>query len=242
MFVQRVVEVGDVGLVMLTVVDLHRLRVDVRLEGREIVRQRRKYVSRLGRSRALFFYLCPRYDPEKFGLQTPHCAARFHPYLGSADVLSAPTSGGARGGVSAALAALSGRHYVDRPAVLFQFCTRAVHGGGGSCGQEYRDAKARASCPALVSRRRHPDLSHRSRDHWKTHRRVAARRRVARRTRPRRRRRGGRSSRRARTSSFQFPCCSSWARRRTTPSRAAAITPRTGRACSWWRRSSKSIR
>src|SRR6266576_58286 len=76
---------------------------------------------------ALFFYLCHRYEPEKFGFPTPHCAARFPPYLGSADVLSTPTSGGARGGVSAALAALSGRHYVDRPAVLFQFCTRAVH-------------------------------------------------------------------------------------------------------------------
>ena len=31
MLVQRVVEVGDVGLVMLAVVNLHRLRVDVRL-------------------------------------------------------------------------------------------------------------------------------------------------------------------------------------------------------------------
>src|SRR5258708_19180181 len=65
----------------------------------------------------------------KFGSQTPHCAARFPPYLGSADVLSTPTSGGARGGVSAALAALSRRYYVDRPALLFQFFSRAVSGG-----------------------------------------------------------------------------------------------------------------
>src|SRR5258705_3694035 len=160
MLVQRVVEVGDVGLVMLAVVDLHRLRVDVRFEGREIVRQRRKYVSGLGRSRALFFYLCHRYDPEKFGFQTPHCAARFPPYLGSADVLSTPTSGGARGGVSAALAALSGRHYVDRPAVLFQFCTRSLHGGGGSCRPKHGDAKARAPCPVPRSGPRHPYLPH----------------------------------------------------------------------------------
>jgi len=41
MLVQGVVEIGDVRLMMLAVVDLHRLRVDVRLEGGEVVRQRR---------------------------------------------------------------------------------------------------------------------------------------------------------------------------------------------------------
>src|SRR6266571_121926 len=129
MFVQRVVEIGDVGLVMLPVVDLHRLRVNVRLEGGEIVRQRGQYVSRLGCSRPLFFYLCHREYPGKFRFQTPHCATQFPPYLGSADVLSSPISGGARGGVPAALAALSGRHYVDRPALLLQLCTGPVRGG-----------------------------------------------------------------------------------------------------------------
>src|ERR1041385_4332260 len=39
---QRVVEIVDVGLMMLAVVDLHGLRVDMRLERPEIVRQRRK--------------------------------------------------------------------------------------------------------------------------------------------------------------------------------------------------------
>src|SRR2546421_194235 len=37
---QRIVEIRDVGLVMFAVVDLHGLRVNVRLQRREIVRQR----------------------------------------------------------------------------------------------------------------------------------------------------------------------------------------------------------
>src|SRR2546422_11196240 len=121
MFVQRIVEVGDVGLMMFAVVDLHRLRVDVRLEGGEVVWQRGKRVSRE------FLYLSHCVRPEKCGSQTPHCAARFPPYLGSADVLSSPTSGGARGGVPAAAAALSGRHYVGAPGVLRHVRTGPVH-------------------------------------------------------------------------------------------------------------------
>ena len=44
MVLERVVEVGDVGLVVLRVVDLHRLGVDVRLERSVVVRQRRQGV------------------------------------------------------------------------------------------------------------------------------------------------------------------------------------------------------
>ena len=39
MLVERGVQVGDVGLMMLAVMNLHRLRVDVRFERREVVRQ-----------------------------------------------------------------------------------------------------------------------------------------------------------------------------------------------------------
>ena len=41
---QRGIQIGDVRLVMLPVMDLHRLRVDVRLECREIVGKLRKFV------------------------------------------------------------------------------------------------------------------------------------------------------------------------------------------------------
>ncbi len=44
MFVERSIQVVDVRLVVLAVVNLHRLRVDVRLQGREVVRQSRKRV------------------------------------------------------------------------------------------------------------------------------------------------------------------------------------------------------
>jgi hypothetical protein len=44
MFVERGVEIGDVCLVMLPVMNLHRLRVDVRLERGEIVRKLGKFV------------------------------------------------------------------------------------------------------------------------------------------------------------------------------------------------------
>src|SRR5256885_15026763 len=43
---QRIIEIRDVGLVMFAVVDLHGLRVDVGLQRCEVVRQRRKLVSR----------------------------------------------------------------------------------------------------------------------------------------------------------------------------------------------------
>src|SRR5438093_7083845 len=169
MLVQRVVEVCDIGLMMLAVMDLHRLRVDVRLERRDVVWQRGQRVSRE------FLYLSHRVCPEKCGFQTPHCATQFPPYLGSADVLSSPPTGGARGGVSVALAALSGRHYVDWPLVLLQFRAGAVHGGGGSRGQKHRNPKTAAACSALVSRRCDPDVPHRSRDPRETSRRIAAR-------------------------------------------------------------------
>ena len=42
MLIERRVQVGDVRLVMLAVMNLHRLAVDVRFERREIVRQRGK--------------------------------------------------------------------------------------------------------------------------------------------------------------------------------------------------------
>src|SRR5207237_8396322 len=101
--------------------------------------------------------------PVKFGCQTPHCATQFPPYLGSAVVRSCSSVGGAGGRVSAALAALSGRDYVDRPTVLLQFRAGAVHGGGGSRGQKYRDAETPAARAALVPRRCDCDVLHRSR-------------------------------------------------------------------------------
>ena len=76
---ERVVEVGDVGLVMLAVMDLHRLRIDVRLERRKVVWQFWQRMSSFSRRGGH----CPR--PEKCGSQTPHCATRFPSYLGSAD-------------------------------------------------------------------------------------------------------------------------------------------------------------
>jgi hypothetical protein len=42
MLVERGIQVGDVSLVMLAVMDLHRLAVDMRFERGGIVRQRRK--------------------------------------------------------------------------------------------------------------------------------------------------------------------------------------------------------
>src|SRR5882672_2263741 len=151
MFVQRVVEVCDVGLMMLVVMDLHRLRVDVRLEGREVVWQRGKRMSRFG-TRPACVLLCDlwhRVQSFRSVAVKPRIARHGSLHiLASADVLTSPPTGGARGGVSAALAALSGRHYVDRPAVLFQFRARAVHGGGGSRGQKHRNPKTAAACPA----------------------------------------------------------------------------------------------
>ena len=44
------VQVGDVGLVMLVVVDLHGFRIDKRLERGVVVRKRWKFVSHLGKS------------------------------------------------------------------------------------------------------------------------------------------------------------------------------------------------
>src|SRR5262245_32845075 len=44
MFFERGVQVGDVCLVMLPVMNLHRLRVDVRLERGEVVRKLGKFV------------------------------------------------------------------------------------------------------------------------------------------------------------------------------------------------------
>jgi hypothetical protein len=45
MLLERGVEVGDVRLMMLPVMDLHRLRVDVRFERGEVVRKFRQFVS-----------------------------------------------------------------------------------------------------------------------------------------------------------------------------------------------------
>ena len=42
MLVERRVQVGDVRLMMLAVMDLHRLAVDVRFERRDVVGQRGK--------------------------------------------------------------------------------------------------------------------------------------------------------------------------------------------------------
>src|SRR2546430_11833022 len=144
---KRVVEVGDVRLMMFAVVDLHGLRVDVGLERREIVGQWRQYLSRFATrfSRALFFHVGHRVCPFECASQTPHCATQFPPYFAPRNVLSSPTSGGARGGVSAALAALPRRHYVDRSAVLLQLRAGSVHGGGRRRHEERRYAKARAA-------------------------------------------------------------------------------------------------
>src|SRR5436309_8680933 len=154
MLVQRVVEVCDVGLMMLVVMDLHCLRVDIRLERREVVWQRGKRMSRFG-TRPAGVLLCDwwhRVQSFRSVALKPRIArpGSLH-ILASADVLSSPPTGGARGGVPAALAALSGRHHVDRPAVLLQFRPRAIHGGGGSGGQKHRNPKTVAACAALVS-------------------------------------------------------------------------------------------
>ena len=45
MLVERGIQVGDIRLMMLPVMNLHRLGVDVRFEGRRIIRQRWKCVS-----------------------------------------------------------------------------------------------------------------------------------------------------------------------------------------------------
>ena len=45
---QRGIDVGDVGLVMLVVVQLHGLRIDERLERRVVVRKRCKFVCHRG--------------------------------------------------------------------------------------------------------------------------------------------------------------------------------------------------
>src|SRR5436309_1772542 len=157
MLVQRVVEVCDVGLMMLVVMDLHCLRVDIRLERREVVWQRGKRMSRFG-TRPAGVLLCDwwhRVQSFRSVALKPRIARHGSLHiLASADVLSSPPTGGARGGVSAALAALSGRHYVDRPPVLLQFRAGAVHGRGGPRCKEHRDAKVAAACSALVSRDR----------------------------------------------------------------------------------------
>src|SRR5947209_2242012 len=164
---QRIVEIRDVGLVMFAVVDLHGLRVNVRLQRREIVRQRRKLVSR----ELLYLRHCAR--PVECACPTPHCATRFPPYFAPRNVLSSPTSGGARGGVSAALAALPRRHYVDRSAVLLQLRAGSVHGGGRRRHEERRYAKARAARARLVPLVGAADVSDWSGDHWEAHRRIA---------------------------------------------------------------------
>src|SRR5947208_5484416 len=129
---------------MLPVVDLHRLRVDMRLECREVVWQWGKYVTCFCRSRALLFYLCHREHPCEVWMSNPALRDTVPSisWLRGRAVLF--FFGGAGGRVSAALAALSGRHYVDRPTVLLQFRAGAVHGGGGSRGQKYRDAETPA--------------------------------------------------------------------------------------------------
>src|SRR6266849_9451742 len=150
MLVQRDVEVCNVGLMMLVVMDLHCLRVDIRLERREVVRQRGKRMSRFGTRPAcvLLGDLWHRIQSFRSVAVKPRIARHGSLHiLASADVLSSPPTGGARGGVSAALAALSGRHYVDRPAVLLQFRAGAVHGGGGSRRQKHRDSKTPTACP-----------------------------------------------------------------------------------------------
>src|SRR5713226_6321718 len=55
-----------------------------------------------------------------------------------------------RGGVSPALAALPGRNYVDRPAVLLQLRAGAIHGGSGPRRQKHRNPEAAAAGAALV--------------------------------------------------------------------------------------------
>src|SRR5205814_971120 len=94
----------------------------------------------------------------------------FPSYFGSAEraVLSHP--GGARGGVTAALAALPRRYYVDRPAVLLQFRAGAVHGGSGRGYQERRDAEARTARPRVVPLVRGADVPEWGGDHRETRR------------------------------------------------------------------------
>ena len=57
MFVQRGVQIDDVRLVVLAVMDLHRLGIDVRLERRIIIRQRRQRMTLHGLLLGLCFQL-----------------------------------------------------------------------------------------------------------------------------------------------------------------------------------------
>src|SRR6266511_1191936 len=65
MLLEGGIEVVHVGLVVLAVVDLHRLRIDVRLERPEVVGQDGERVARLspGRSFHLLFHRCHRRHP-----------------------------------------------------------------------------------------------------------------------------------------------------------------------------------
>src|SRR5919108_5680472 len=74
MFVERVLQIRNVGLMMLVMMDLHRLPVDVRLERPEIVRQGWQLETReLG-------HLRHRSGPVEGACQTPHCAGQFPAY------------------------------------------------------------------------------------------------------------------------------------------------------------------
>ena len=52
MLVERGIQVGDVRLMVLPVMDLHRLRVDVRLERGEVVRELGQFVRHASSSAA----------------------------------------------------------------------------------------------------------------------------------------------------------------------------------------------
>jgi hypothetical protein len=52
MLVERRVQIGDIRLVMLPVMDLHRLRVDVRFERSEVVRELGQFVRHASSSEA----------------------------------------------------------------------------------------------------------------------------------------------------------------------------------------------
>src|SRR5712664_3505098 len=105
MLVERVVEIGDICLVMLVVVNLHRLRVDLRLECREVVGQRGKGVFRVpAGGRLLFLDLCHCGRSLEVCTSNPALRGTVPPISCSAERAVLSHSGGARGGVSPALA------------------------------------------------------------------------------------------------------------------------------------------
>src|SRR6267142_1102994 len=88
MLAQRIIEVRDVGLVVLAVMDLHGLGVDVRLEGREIIGKLGQHVARFaGRlDGALLFYLCHSIQSFKRCLSNPALRGAVPPLFCCPDV------------------------------------------------------------------------------------------------------------------------------------------------------------